>query len=577
MSTMAICTNCLGAVTGLNQLISRRCLIKCLAMRVYGCASCLILMTLAFSGLRFWKLGQKLYWVDEAITSRHITAEGGDQVLELLQEEKPSHLAQVRNFLRLSDATITGTVRSLREEDPHHTPLYYILLNRWALGLGLAPARLRLLSALFSFLSLFAIGWLAFELFESKPISIATAFIFAASPFELIYAQQAREYSFWILLILIATTILLKLLRNPAWSLAFAYFIVITALLYTHVFSICVLLAHGCVVVVLFHRNRMVLVRYGTATLAALLLFVPWIVVMVTRLAQLRELNSGVAEPLNQALYLETFLLNLVRPVLDLGLPSYQHLPYRELQVVLPLCLILGIVVTSTLFFALHASALQRTVLFALAISSIFPLAAMDIVAGGRRALLPRYDSPTWIVLHIVLAFFCVRAISSGSRALKIGGLLATGAVLLSGIVTDELFFSRSVWWTSRPPELAQVVTYLESQTGPFRLIVDEQDFHPNAWIGLSYSLPDVPLILVGDAPVPPFPDGTAYAVHATPDFASRIFVLTGQTCVPVKPWLCKLELPKQVAGSRQSDSLDENSHDHEPVLLAADSRALRK
>lgn len=95
-------TNCLGAVTGLNQPISRRCLIKCLAMRAFRFAICLILMTLAFSGLRFWKLGQKLYWVDEAVTSRHITAEGGDQVLELLQEEKPSHLAQIRNFLRLS-------------------------------------------------------------------------------------------------------------------------------------------------------------------------------------------------------------------------------------------------------------------------------------------------------------------------------------------------------------------------------------------------------------------------------------------------------------------------------------------
>ena len=160
------------------------------AMRAFRFASCLILMALAFSGLRFWKLGQKLYWVDEAITSLHITAEGGDQILELLQEEKPSHLAQIRNFLRMSDATITGTVRSLREEDPHHTPLYYILLNRWALCLGLAPARLRLLSALFSFLSLFAVGWLAFELFESKTISVTAALIFAASPFELIMRSR---------------------------------------------------------------------------------------------------------------------------------------------------------------------------------------------------------------------------------------------------------------------------------------------------------------------------------------------------------------------------------------------------
>ena len=492
-------------------------------MRVFSFGSCLILMALAFSGLRFWKLEQKLYWVDEAITSRHITSEGGDQILELLQKERPGHLAQIRSFLRLSDATITGTVRSLREEDPHHTPLYYILLNRWALDLGLAPARLRLLSALFSFLSLFAIAWLAFELFASKPISVGAALIFAASPFELIYAQQAREYSFWILLILIATTLFLKLLRNSSWRLAFSYFVLTTALLYTHVFSVCVLIAHGCVVVALFRRNRTVLVRYGTATLAALILFVPWMVVIFTRLPELRELNSGVAESLSPALYIETFLLNLVRPVLDLDLPSYQHLPYRELQVVFPLCVVLGIVVTAILFFALHASALQRTVLFALALSSLVPLAAMDIVAGGRRALLPRYDSPTWIVLHLVLAFFCVRAIASERRALKIGGILATGAIVLSGVVTDELFFSRSVWWTSRPPELAQVVTYLESQPGPFSLIVDEQDFHPNSWIGLSYSLPERPTdpcrrcpiadIARGDCVRSP-PDASAYVAH---------------------------------------------------------------
>jgi uncharacterized membrane protein len=519
--------------------------------------SCIVAAALLFSGLRFFRLDQKLYWVDEVATSTHVTGQKDALLSVQLERLRPTQLGQVQKLLILSPkASMTGTIRSLRENDPHHTPLYYLLLNRWAWGFGLAPARLRLLSSLFSFLSLFAIAWLAFELFESKTIAAMSALVFAASPFELIYAQQAREYSFWVLLILVTTGIFLKLMRRPTWLLAIAYAVFSSALLYTHLFSIWILVAHGCAAIILF-RNRRKLLIYAAAILTALLLFTPWVAVLRTRLSQVRDLNSGVSETLSPTLYLETFVLNLVRPVLDLDLPSYQHLPYREARILVPLLVILILVVASIALFAIRASALQRTVLFALGLWNIVPLVALDAVAGGRRALLPRYDSASWIVLHLVVAFACVYGFESRKRALQIGSALAIATMLLAGIITDRLYFLHRTWWTTRPSDLAQTADFLDSQQESLELIVDEEQFSTFSLVSLSYFLRDMPLVLVrNDISIRDFSPGTAFVLQPTSELVSLIQSRTGQICVPIEPWLCRLEIPER-AGQPTGPSPD--------------------
>jgi mannosyltransferase len=164
-------------------------------------------------GLRLFHLGSRSYWLDEAIS-----------------------LGIARNDV----ATIlTNMVQS------SHPPLYYLSLKGWlALGLGGNETTVRLLSALLSTAAIPAVYALARVLFDTRT-ALVSAGLMAISPFQVLYAQEARMYG---LLSLLMTLTLLAFvhawrtnrLRN--WLLFAAG---ATSCAYTHYFSFLVLAGVG--------------------------------------------------------------------------------------------------------------------------------------------------------------------------------------------------------------------------------------------------------------------------------------------------------------------------------------------
>jgi mannosyltransferase len=152
-----------------------------------GAAVVVVLLVVALGAfLRLYRIGAQPLWVDEA--SSLLFAQGS--------------LAQLWSWSTLVD--------------PGNPPLYYSLLHGW-LVLGDSEATLRLLSALFGVLTIplvYALG----RTIRDHRLGIVSALLFAISPFQVWYSQEARGYS---LLTFGATSAMLGvayLLRNPERS-----------------------------------------------------------------------------------------------------------------------------------------------------------------------------------------------------------------------------------------------------------------------------------------------------------------------------------------------------------------------
>lgn len=457
----------------------------------------LVVVAALFCCLRFVRLEQKLYWVDEVATSEHITYDIDEQISNELTSGDIKDIKQIASLIKFSgSATIGGTVGNLVATDPHHAPPYYLLLNLWSRLFGLEPGRLRLLSAVFSLAAAAALYWLALELFQSHTVAAIAVWLYALSPFQLIYAQQAREYSMWILLILLSSASLISASRRPRFRSWLVYFLLNSALLWTHLLSIWVVIAQAAFMVVHSRKDRRVLTAFGSAATLSFLVYAPWLI-MIARWSELND-YGGIEKKIAPLLYVETFLLNLSRTLLDVGLPSYEHLPYSQGHLIVPIVATLVLIASCVWVFMRRATPELRILLSLLALSTMLPLILADAVVGGRRALLPRYDSPAWISLDLILAFSIGSALSTAKKRNLWAGSAALILVLCCGGYSQLQFLSRTIWWTSRPPDMAQAAVFLaENPSVP--LTIDLSSFNPEEMISLAYFLHERPVVTIKD------------------------------------------------------------------------------
>jgi uncharacterized membrane protein len=461
-----------------------------------------MMFAVVFCCLRFVRLEQKLYWVDEVATSQHLTPDIAAQIESGLESGDITNIRQIPSLMEFSKpTTLRGTVVDLVASDPHHTPPYYLILNLWSRLVGLKPGKLRLLSAVFSLAAIPALYWFARELFQSHLIAAISVWLYALSPFELIYAQQAREYSMWIFLILLSSASLICAARRPRLTSWCLYFLLTSTMLWTHLLSIWIVIAHSAFMAIQFRGSRKTMISFGSVVAVSLLLLAPWLIMIKTRPAELNDFG-GIDKQVAPSLYAETFLLNLSRTLLDVNLPSYEHLPYFQWRLIVPIAATLLLIASCLWLFMRRAASESRTLLGLLGICTILPLLLADVVAGGRRALLPRYDSPAWISLDLIMAFSIVNALSTQKKLNVWAGRVAMVLILCCGSYSQWQFLSKTTWWTTRPPELAKSAVLLAGNPN-VPLGVDLSSFHTGQVISLAYFLRERPIVVIKDQGVP--------------------------------------------------------------------------
>jgi mannosyltransferase len=169
--------------------------------------SCLILGLLVGVGavLRFAHLTSKPFWFDECFS------------VELARLDW-------RNFLH---------VIWWREAN---MALYYVLLRGW-LHLGQSEFLIRSLSAFFAIATIPAIYWLTRQFFDRQVALIAAA-LFTFNAYNVRYAQEARSYALFVLLVVLSSGFLLSWVREPTRRNRLAFVTASIVSIYAHLYAL---------------------------------------------------------------------------------------------------------------------------------------------------------------------------------------------------------------------------------------------------------------------------------------------------------------------------------------------------
>lgn len=221
------------------------------------------LLMLAF-GLRLHDLGAKSLWSDEGLTLRR-----AEQPIALVFKNV--------NLIPIGPDYQDGAELEVVSTPDLHPPLYFLLMHVWIRWTGKSEFLLRFPSLVAATLSLPLLYVLGRSLM-SREAGLWAALLGATSPFFLWYAQEARMYSWLVVLSLASVYAFLSLLKDRPRRREYVVFVVVTlALLYTH-YAGFLLLAFEALAYAMLRlrtRRREVLITLGVVA-AALIPLAPF-------------------------------------------------------------------------------------------------------------------------------------------------------------------------------------------------------------------------------------------------------------------------------------------------------------
>lgn len=458
----------------------------------------ILLITVIILGLffRFANLGEKIYWHDETLTSLRIF---GHTKTELVDEAFTGQIMTVDEFLQYQrpspEKDLGDTFNALRG-NAEHPPLYYLLARLWASWFGPSAAAMRVLPALISLLAIPAIYWLCWELFRSPLVGGIAILLIAVSPFHVLYAQEAREYSLWTTVILFSSASLLKAIRlnnKLNWSI---YGVTVALGLYSHLIAILVSSAHG--IYVFAERNAYkgkILINYLLASLGGILAFLPWLWIVISNLTEIHETIEGSREPLSLSTLIDKWFLNFNRIFLDVELGGYN---------------IIWVAFSLYALYFLTRKTPQKVWSFVLILIGVTALTLVipDVLFAGRRSTIMRYLAPCCIGIQIAVAYLSAHLLSSLKPRQQTIGKGLTAIVVSAGIIGCGVSSQADVWWTksvSRSGAYPPVAEMLEQSDRP--LLIS----HAGQAIGtlaISHELDqDLHLQLIPKDQLPAIPD----------------------------------------------------------------------
>lgn len=205
-----------------------------------------IILLLAF-GLRVYRLGHQNLWGDEAVSAR----------------VRSMSLGQV----------ITGKADIL-------PPLYFTSLHISLKLWGSSEFGLRFLSAAAGLLAIPVIYQLGRAVFKPS-IGLLAAFVFAISPFQVYYSQEARMYALTTLFTSLSMLSFIRLSRrrNPSSLHWLGYLFSTLAAVYTHYYAFIIVGAEVVALFIAHWRERRALRQWMATLIALVVLYLPFVLI----------------------------------------------------------------------------------------------------------------------------------------------------------------------------------------------------------------------------------------------------------------------------------------------------------
>jgi uncharacterized membrane protein len=398
-------------------------------------------------------LERKAYWGDEVYSSLRVLGFKTTEVAQAIATGQPMLAAAVQKYQQPApNKGLDATVKVLAQEDAHLTPLYFVLGRIWVEGFGSSVVAMRSLSVLFSLLALPACYWLSRELFDSVPIAWLSVILNVISPIYLVYAQEARMYSLWSLATIVAMAALLQALRQNTGKSWGMFSLALTLQLYSHLFSLVMLVAYALYVMGLRIGNPAVnLRRFSLAAATALLAFVPWLWVFFHRSVQ-AKVDEAAGEANTVLSTIKHLAGTFSRLFIDLNANSKTPLlPLMGSLIAGLLCLVVVLYGS----YALYRETGRRVWLLVLLIVVMAPIG--PLYAYHNLILSPRYLLPGYMGLQLVTAYILGTRIFGHPHPKVLASapkpgvwLAALGAIVAFGLLSCGTMIASDTWWNKQ-------------------------------------------------------------------------------------------------------------------------------
>ncbi|WP_310490417.1 glycosyltransferase family 39 protein [Chamaesiphon sp. VAR_69_metabat_338] len=469
-------------------------------------AQAYLIIVVAVIGIlfRFGNLDLKVYWQDEALTSLQVAGYKQAEFIKTAFNSEITTPSALQRYQEIDpDRGVFDTIKALAEETPEHPPLYFAALRIWANFFGSSVAAYRNFSALISLLILPCIYYLCLELFGSPRVGYFGVAIAALSPFLIEYAQEARQYSLWMVAILISSQTLLRAMRLNTWQSWSIYAVTLVFSFYTHLFSIFILFAQGFYVLAIgnFRLDR-TFRAFMSAAIAGILAFVPWIVTFLTHLTEFNRSMSWTYRLYCSPLDLLRTWLTLPRMLFfNLDLPRIGFFSTYYF-----------VAVVTTLFSGYAIYFVVRNtkpkvwlLLLTLTVIPLLFLAIPDLLKGGTRSTNARYLTPAYLGIEICVAYLLATQtmLATNRKLWQIGFATLLSISTLAGAINLTMNYSYG-----KDKAIVTNANSIDSGSQSL-LIANPHDYNPMKVLALSKRLnSDIKIQLLPETKTPTIPNG---------------------------------------------------------------------
>ncbi|MDB9514257.1 glycosyltransferase family 39 protein [Kamptonema animale CS-326] len=489
----------------------------------------LIILLILGIFFRFVNLDKKVYWYDETITSLRLAGYTKEEFTE--QVAGPIiDIQTLQQYQRInSERGVVDTVKALAVGNPEQPPLYYAIAYFWRQLFGDSIAVTRSLSAAISLLVFPGIYWLCLELFNLPIVGLIATALIAISPFHVLYAQEARAYSLFTVIILLSSCVFLRAIRLEThsalsqkqriicWGL---YAITITLGLYSQLLFILVIMGHG---IYLFateimhlkthnHFSLQKFLGYLIATLSGIIAFTPWILCIVNNFSEL----GWIANKINVLTLLTRLAINITSILFDVQIGTKERLfdvisgkdnlqfgmDNLWLYTIVPTLILVGY---SLKFLCKNTPQSIWLFILILILSTATPLVFKDLISGGQRSSIARYLIPCYVGIQLAIAYLLSNKITSKNINQQKLWQIITMILISGGVFSCAISSQSETWWNKYSSYYnPQVANIINQATQP--LIVSSNAIRLTS---LSYLLENkVKLQVVPGENLPKIPDG---------------------------------------------------------------------
>jgi uncharacterized membrane protein len=431
---------------------------------------------------RCYNLEEKVYWHDEVYTSIRTAGYNGEEIVELVFNKKIINPKELLRYQVLSpEKTWQDTLDKLIEH-PEHPPLYYLLSRGWQELFGSSIAMTRSLSVVFSLLLLPVAYWFCQELFDSPKVGLYAIGLIAISPVQVLYAQEAREYSLLVLTTAISCVALVGSVKRNNWQWWSFYGISLAANFYVSLIAAYIAIAQAAYIFVLEKfRLTKVTINFILAGIFSLVLFAPWLWVIQKNFYLLEDKTkwTNMTQPFIELFH--AWERHLFSIFIDLHPNVNGYIASRIFGFLLIFILIC--------YRAICFQTKPRTWLLII-FMTVIPTAMIivpDLVEGQIKSIMTRYFLPSILMVQIVVAYWLseIKVWQDLKRS------IIMCLIILLGITSCGISARADTWWNKivgyDNPKIAEAI---DSYQKPL-VISNNHDINVGNIISTVYLLKD--------------------------------------------------------------------------------------